>query len=412
MDTIAKKIFITLMTSSLLLASSLSSAKQVEIGVGAIAVDANIIGKGKFVVNDTVDEGDGLKTGDEGNTTILFNDESMLTLGPGAHASIEAYEEGKNGKSGRSVIRVHKGQFRYFPGNILESGGAQFIAVGNKLLGKKNISPSNSPAGGQNPASGNSSDNSNDASNNQAPSDNTHSTGTQEDVVASDIGKSPEQDQDSNNNKGDNPGSDNSSNAKFGEIQTASTGTASTGTDGGTGGVVFKEHKDDPLHAQFNNQANVLANSNTPAPEPTTPDSDNDAPKGAALITQLKGGANLTENDKHKDISFLKKGIAAFAESGLSGTVKNGQGNFSGSADVFNKAGRKIGALSSATKNKNGKSLLGANKNIDKTVSFATSETFESTPIYDVPIYTIPTVAPTVTPVEPTPPPAAGRRVR
>lgn len=401
MDTIAKKIFITLMTSSLLLASSVSSAKQVEIGIGAIAIDASVIGKGEFVANDTIDEGDGLKTGDKGNTTILFNDESMLTLGPGAHASIEAYEEGKNGKPGRSVIRVHNGQFRFFPGSILESGGAQFIAVGNKLLGKANISPNNSlgkpkhqnnstSSGGQNPSSENSSGNSDDANNNQAPSDNTPNIETPEDVVASDIGKSPEQDQGSSNNQEGNPDSDNSSNAKFGEIQTASTGSAGTGTEGGTGGAIFKEYKDDPFHAQSNNQGSVFANSNNP--EPSTPDSNNDTPQSS--------------------IAAHFNGIAAFAENGLRGSVTNGQGNFSGSADVFNKAGKKIGALNSATKNKNDTSLLGTNKNLDKTISFATSETFESASNFEVPIYIVPTVAPpTVTPVEPTPP-TAGRRVR
>ena len=136
MKTILKNLSIFLVSTSLLLAGSTVTAKQIEIGIAAVATDASLVGKGEFVVNDTLDEGDSLKTGDKGNTTILFNDESMLTLGPNALVSVEVYEEAKGGKPGRSIIRVHKGQFRYFPGAILENGGSQFVAVGNKLLGK------------------------------------------------------------------------------------------------------------------------------------------------------------------------------------------------------------------------------------------------------------------------------------
>ena len=405
MDTIAKKIFIALMTSSLLLASSISSAKQVEIGIGAIAVDANIIGKGKFVVNDTVDEGDGLKTGDKGNTTILFNDESMLTLGPGAHASVEVYEEAKEGKPGRSIIRVHTGQFRYFPGDILENGGSQFVAVGDQLIGKIGIAsngsqnqstPKNNSAfpGDQSQSPNTSNSSASEDKGDQGPLGSNTETTTEnsaEDIaIGNDENPAPQEqpndtpNQDTDNNDTANPP---------GNIQLADTGSLSTGSEGGTGGAIFKEHPDeDPFHAQSNNQGGVLANSNTPAPEPTTPDSDNDTPQGAALITQLKGIAELVENDKHQDITFLKKGIAAFAESGLSGTVKNGQGSFNGSADIYTKYGKKIGFLTSTTKNKNAKSLFGKNTNPGKAISFATSETLEAIPTYEVPVYTVPTI--------------------
>lgn len=117
-------------------------AKTADIGVAAIAVESELVGKGEFKPNDNISEGDAVTTGTKrGTTTILFNDESMLTLGPGARATVEIYNEGGNGKPGRSVIRVHQGQFRYFPGDILEKGGAQFIAVGKNILGKSNIAP-------------------------------------------------------------------------------------------------------------------------------------------------------------------------------------------------------------------------------------------------------------------------------
>ena len=120
-------------------------AKSEEIGIAAISVETNIVGKGKFEVNDTLYEGDEITTSSKGTTTILFNDESMLTLGPDAHARIETYQEGSAEQAGKSVIRVTKGQFRYFPGDILDSGGAQFIAVADKLYGKIISPKSNAP---------------------------------------------------------------------------------------------------------------------------------------------------------------------------------------------------------------------------------------------------------------------------
>ena len=148
MNSLPKILSVILLASLLLCVSPLSFAKKNNIGVAAIVKDAHIIGKGAFETGDTLDEGDELKTGVKGNVTILLNDESMLMIGSNTHARFDVYEENNN-KPGRSIIRIIQGSFRYFPGNILASGGSQFIAVGEKLLGKaatpnvKNAPPSN-----------------------------------------------------------------------------------------------------------------------------------------------------------------------------------------------------------------------------------------------------------------------------
>lgn len=389
MDKIAKKIFIVLMTSSLLLTSSISSAKQVEIGIGAIAIDASVIGKGKFVVNDTIDEGDSLKTGDKGSTTILFNDESMLTLGPRSHAHIEVYKTGKEGKPGHSVIRVHKGQFRYFPGEILEKGGSQFIAVGEKFLGKVGIA-TNSSIFFNNLTPQNSNNNNTENTNNQESLADSTETGTvdnPDDITIT--GENNLTEQDLPNNDLDQDTNDNNGvGNQTGNIQVANTGSLSTGNEGGTGGVIFKEHKDDPFsQGQLNNQNSVLAGDNTPAP--TTPNSNDDTSQSGSIAAL--------------------KGITAFSEYGLSGTVKNDKGNFNGDVDVFSKKGIQIGFISS--KNKNTATSLVSNTNPNKTLSILTPQTFEAAPTYEVPIYTAPTLE-AATPVVTAPTTVVGRTRR
>ena len=133
-----RKLLTSLLASSLLLASSQTFAKQTEIGVGAIVVDTSLLGKGEFNTNDTLIVQDQIITKSEGSTTILFNDESMLTLGPNAHAHITVYDEGDATRPGQSHIRIIKGTFRFFFCFILENGGAQFVIAGNKAIGATN----------------------------------------------------------------------------------------------------------------------------------------------------------------------------------------------------------------------------------------------------------------------------------
>ena len=135
MNSLPKILSVTLLASLLLFVSPISFAKKNNIGVAAIVKDAHIIGKGAFETGDTLEEGDELRTGVKGNVTILLNDESMLMIGSNTRARFDVYEENNN-RPGRSIIRIIQGSFRYFPGNILASGGSQFIAVGEKLLGK------------------------------------------------------------------------------------------------------------------------------------------------------------------------------------------------------------------------------------------------------------------------------------
>jgi hypothetical protein len=94
------------------------------IGIAAIATGTSIEGKGEFKVNDEASVGDIIKTGEKGSVTILFNDESMLTLGPNSSARLDTY---KDGSPGESRLTILTGQFRYFPGKILEKGGSQRV---------------------------------------------------------------------------------------------------------------------------------------------------------------------------------------------------------------------------------------------------------------------------------------------
>ncbi|MCK4742720.1 MAG: hypothetical protein KAT25_02745 [Sulfuriflexus sp.] len=144
MNFVPKNIFTILLASSLLLANSFLAAGQNKIGVAAIAKDVLIVGQGVFRASDSINEGDELKIGANGNVTILFNDESMLMLGPNGHAKFDQYDE-TNNKPGRSIIRIIEGSFRYFPGNILAGGGSQFVAIGDKLLGQTADSQTQAP---------------------------------------------------------------------------------------------------------------------------------------------------------------------------------------------------------------------------------------------------------------------------
>lgn len=103
----------------------LSPFAQADIGVGAIVIDTQIEGKGDFETNAGIKVGDTITTGAKGNVTILFDDESMLTLGPNAKAKVVRYSE--TPAPGVSEIKIISGGFRYFPGIILENGGQQVL---------------------------------------------------------------------------------------------------------------------------------------------------------------------------------------------------------------------------------------------------------------------------------------------
>lgn len=115
--------------------TALSAAGAASIGVGAIAVDARFDGKGAFAADSPLAVGDTLQTGPAGTATVLFNDESMLTLGPNGHARIVIYDPGTAGRPGKMLVRIHAGRFRFFPGKILEQGGAQWVLAGQQLMG-------------------------------------------------------------------------------------------------------------------------------------------------------------------------------------------------------------------------------------------------------------------------------------
>lgn len=306
MNTHIKKIIIALLSGSLLLASTYSSAKQTEIGIAAIATDTRLLGKGEFVVNDTLNEGDSLKTGKKGNATVLFNDESMLTLGPNAHASIEVYEEGKNGKPGRSIIRVHKGQFRYFPGGILENGGAQFVAVGNKLLGKTGT-----------PRSNNNRQNSNqDNRINKKPVPVKLSEGT------------PSETEDTN-------AKDKKHKSNI-QLTESSEGTDSTGNEGGASGVI----EGPPVstnprssQAQYNGGGNVAANPDAPGSDTDNTDETPAGPGGGFAGEVGGGGELLASSEAPEDEEPSGRGeVAAPAETAVESSESSGSGDSSDSS--------------------------------------------------------------------------------
>lgn len=129
----AKRFALGLMAG--LFATALSAAGAASIGVGAIVVDARLDGKGAFAADRPVAVGDALKTGPAGTATLLFNDESMLTLGPNGHAQMLIYDPGTADRPGKMLIRINAGRFRFFPGKILEQGGAQWVLAGQQLMG-------------------------------------------------------------------------------------------------------------------------------------------------------------------------------------------------------------------------------------------------------------------------------------
>jgi len=104
---------------------ALPSMLNADVGVVAIAVDANLQDKGAFETNSGINVGDVISTGANGNLTILFDDESMLTLGPNTKAEIVKYSE--TPAPGVSEIKIISGSFNYFPGTILENGGQQVL---------------------------------------------------------------------------------------------------------------------------------------------------------------------------------------------------------------------------------------------------------------------------------------------
>lgn len=117
----------------------LSPFAQADVGVGAIVIDTQIEGKGDFETNGGIKVGDTITTGSKGNVTILFDDESMLTLGPNAKAQIVRYSE--TPAPGVSEVKIISGGFRYFPGIILENGGQQVLNnIGGTSTADNNIS--------------------------------------------------------------------------------------------------------------------------------------------------------------------------------------------------------------------------------------------------------------------------------
>lgn len=114
---------LALATIAFLVLSPLTA--RADIGIAAIAIDSSIEGKGSFDTNGGINVGDIITTGGKGSLTILFDDESMLTLGPNAKAQVVQYSQ--TPPPGVSEIKIISGGFRYFPGTILENGGKQVL---------------------------------------------------------------------------------------------------------------------------------------------------------------------------------------------------------------------------------------------------------------------------------------------
>ncbi|MCK4742713.1 MAG: hypothetical protein KAT25_02710 [Sulfuriflexus sp.] len=131
-----------LLALATILLISLSPLAQADIGVGAIVIDSQIEGKGDFETNGGIKVGDTITTGAKGNVTILFDDESMLTLGPNAKAQVVKFSE--TPAPGVSEIKIISGGFRYFPGIILENGGKQVL---NNIGGTSTAGESNNTSG-------------------------------------------------------------------------------------------------------------------------------------------------------------------------------------------------------------------------------------------------------------------------
>src|SRR5689334_10356418 len=83
-----------------------AGADEVAAGKVAAAVDSMMTGRGPARRNEAVRVGDEAVIGKSGSLTLLFVDESVLTVGAGARVRIEAFEPGTKENPGRAVIRV------------------------------------------------------------------------------------------------------------------------------------------------------------------------------------------------------------------------------------------------------------------------------------------------------------------
>ncbi len=98
------------------------------VGEAVVAIESYVTGKGPLTSDAPIEVGFEIVVLPAGSVTILFIDESVLTLSPGSRAQIDEFQFGK-GKTGQSVIRITKGTYQWNPGKILHAGGVQIVAV-------------------------------------------------------------------------------------------------------------------------------------------------------------------------------------------------------------------------------------------------------------------------------------------
>jgi len=122
-----------LMLAGLFLLVGAGAAFAVEsIGSVARAVQTIAVGKGEVHTGDAVFVGDEFAVGRSGTLTILFNDESVLTLTPGSRAKISpGAQKGSKKRGAASFVIQLNGRYRWTPGNTLGQGSVTSVNNGS-----------------------------------------------------------------------------------------------------------------------------------------------------------------------------------------------------------------------------------------------------------------------------------------
>jgi len=119
----------TALVSILLLLATASAAFAVEpVGQALRAVETSAFGRGMLASGDEVFLGDEFSVGRYGTLTLLFNDDSTLTLTPGSLAKIAPGLDRTSTRYGTTtfIIQVN-GSYRWIPGHDLSLGSIQVV---------------------------------------------------------------------------------------------------------------------------------------------------------------------------------------------------------------------------------------------------------------------------------------------
>ena len=99
-----------------------SQAAPASVGiVRSVSVDAHILRKGTPIVaktNMTIMNGDVVKTGPTGSIGLIFDDDTLVSMGPNSEFAVEDFLFNPSEKKLSFVVRMLQGTFSYLSGQI------------------------------------------------------------------------------------------------------------------------------------------------------------------------------------------------------------------------------------------------------------------------------------------------------